>query len=547
MLGKSELRNVFENIAASIIRDHNIRVIPSNRCETDTKQRIFFPFNSEYFKGFDKNVLHGKLDHEICHILDERERKEQGQQTTGSILKKIKGAKLKILFNLYIDILMERTYSDRLVGISQNLRSHQLDSSRFLRERMKEGGGLTSFGILCCGILSVANGVEYDSWMPIEFHGFTTLFSEEIRRIDEMVIPLDALQLAKDTLKKMRKLNLINKREVNLEDHSEGIDFEFKIEDIDDLSKLVGNYIKDKYRELGGDYQPSENVLRFDKWKNAEEGTEKEYQKCVQLISDQTKVLKKRFILILKAKTKCKKIYGQLEGDFDNDELASFLVGNKDVYYRIKKGKKIDTAELILIDLSGSMGRNNVIQHTAYHARLALIALAQTNDFLKIPFEAIGFRNIYAVWTKPGRNNVRSVSFEYIIFKAFNELYSRTKRRFTSVSGRGDNVDGEAFVTAAKRLNKRREARKILTVISDGRPQCYGLSTSILENQLENNIKMVSNSGIEVFGVGVGPAAYCVKRFYRKENGARNIFVPNVSDFALEMCRERTKIFGGKR
>jgi cobaltochelatase CobT len=76
-----------------------------------------------------------------------------------------------------------------------------------------------------------------------------------------------------------------------------------------------------------------------------------------------------------------------------------------------------------------------------------------------------------------------------------------------------ENVDGESVLVAAMRLRSRKEARKIMIVLSDGQPACGGLRPA-LRHHLKRAVKEITQMGITVVGIGIQTDA--VKDYYPK-------------------------------
>ena len=80
-----------------------------------------------------------------------------------------------------------------------------------------------------------------------------------------------------------------------------------------------------------------------------------------------------------------------------------------------------------------------------------------------------------------------------------------------------ENIDGEAISWAFSRLNKRKEERKILMVISDGAPVDDSTlsvnSGDYLEKHLKKIVQFIENkSDIEILAIGIG---HDVSRYYK--------------------------------
>ena len=81
-----------------------------------------------------------------------------------------------------------------------------------------------------------------------------------------------------------------------------------------------------------------------------------------------------------------------------------------------------------------------------------------------------------------------------------------------------ENIDGEALKWAFNKMNKRKEDRKILMVISDGAPVDDSTLSVNTGNYLEKHLRGVINwieskSSIQLLAVGIG---HDVTRYYKR-------------------------------
>jgi cobalamin biosynthesis protein CobT len=243
---------------------------------------------------------------------------------------------------------------------------------------------------------------------------------------------------------------------------------------------------------------------------------------------------------LLKTRTEATEHYDRIEGELDSDMLYSVPLKNKRIFSQTTPGEAIDTAVSILIDESLSMCSGDRFEG----ARCMAIALGETLSALAIPFEVIGFDTVGMLHGSIGSRN-RTNSMNYRIFKSFDENYRAVKERFGSISYGGSNIDGEAVLAIAKRLASRRETRKILIVLSDGTPECYGLSRLVLKNHLREVVERVTASGIEVLGIGI--QTNCVREFYGAAQGANYIVVNDVNKLAIEVYKAFRAMLQGQR
>ena len=106
-----------------------------------------------------------------------------------------------------------------------------------------------------------------------------------------------------------------------------------------------------------------------------------------------------------------------------------------------------------------------------------------------------------------------------------------------------ENIDGEAISWAFNRLNKRKEERKILMVISDGAPVDDSTlsvnSGDFLEKHLKKSVKFIEEkTDIEILAIGIG---HDVSRYYN-----RAIKITDVNELGDVMISQLSTLFDKK-
>lgn len=215
------------------------------------------------------------------------------------------------------------------------------------------------------------------------------------------------------------------------------------------------------------------------------------------------------------------------EGWLDTGRLAR-VVANPTVPLTYKMERDIpfrDTIVTLLLDNSGSM-RGRPITLAAMSADI----LSRTLERCGVKVEILGFTTrawkggqSRDLWLKqgkppqPGRLN----DLRHIIYKAAEQPWRRGRQNLGLMLREGllkENIDGEALLWAQQRLLRRREARRILLVISDGAPvDDATLSVNAggyLEEHLRSVIQWIEQSGkTELLAIGIG---HDVTRYYRR-------------------------------
>ena len=215
-----------------------------------------------------------------------------------------------------------------------------------------------------------------------------------------------------------------------------------------------------------------------------------------------------------------------------------------------KKEKDIefkDTLVTILIDNSGSM-RGKPISVAAICADI----LSRTLERCLVKVEILGFTTKHwkggssrEKWMKNDKPNLpgRLNDLRHIIYKSADTQWRQAKNNMGLMLKEGllkENIDGEALKWAFNKMNKRKEDRKILMVISDGAPvDDSTLSTNTsdyLESNLKKTVKLIENkSDIELLAIGIG---HDVTRYYN-----RAVKITDVQDLGDVMINQLTDLF----
>ena len=237
------------------------------------------------------------------------------------------------------------------------------------------------------------------------------------------------------------------------------------------------------------------------------------------------------------------------EGVLDTSKLTRVIIDpfNSLSFKREKKTDFKDTLVTILIDNSGSM-RGKPISVASVCADI----LAKTLERCSVKVEVLGFTTKHwkggssrELWSNnnkpkfPGRLN----DLRHIIYKSADTPWRQSKKNMGLMLKEGllkENIDGEALRWAFSKMNKRKEERKILMVISDGAPvDDSTLSTNMsdyLESDLKTTVEAIEKlSDIELLAIGIG---HDVTRYYKKA-----VKITDVQDLGDVMINQLTDLF----
>ncbi len=237
------------------------------------------------------------------------------------------------------------------------------------------------------------------------------------------------------------------------------------------------------------------------------------------------------------------------EGILDAGRLARVVANpTTPLSFKVEKDTEFrDTCVTLLLDNSGSM-RGRPISIAAICADV----LARTLERCQVKVEILGFTT--KAWKggmarekwlaegrplQPGRLN----DLRHIIYKSADAPWRRTRPNLGLMMKEGllkENIDGEALEWAHRRMTARREARKILMVISDGAPvDDSTLSVNpanYLEKHLRDVIAMIERrKAVELLAIGIG---HDVTRYYD-----RAVTITDVEQLAGAMTEQLAGLF----
>jgi cobaltochelatase CobT len=237
------------------------------------------------------------------------------------------------------------------------------------------------------------------------------------------------------------------------------------------------------------------------------------------------------------------------EGVLDAGRLARVVANpTTPLSFKVEKDTEFrDTVVTLLLDNSGSM-RGRPISIAAICADV----LARTLERCSVKVEVLGFTTrawkggqSREAWLGEGRPQLpgRLNDLRHIIYKSADAPMRRTRDNLGLMMKEGllkENIDGEALEWAHKRLVNRREARKILMVISDGAPvDDSTLSVNpanYLEKHLRDVIQMVERrKQVELLAIGIG---HDVTRYYD-----RAVTITDVDQLAGAMTEQLAALF----
>ena len=215
-----------------------------------------------------------------------------------------------------------------------------------------------------------------------------------------------------------------------------------------------------------------------------------------------------------------------LSSRYLTDTIASIRGGQDPRRAFDRKGVTVDLTMscAIVLDESGSMDIRRA------DATRILVALTEPLDALQCPTFVLGFRNgaplsyglaAFGIQTAPdGTVSHRRHPVFYDVFKGFNERFNAVRWRFANTKALGSTPLADGIQFALNALSYRKEAHRILFVVTDGEPDPGTLPV------IRHQIRLAKEAGVQIIGIGVGEDAKYVKTCF-----IDHVWSDNVSEF----------------
>ena len=333
------------------------------------------------------------------------------------------------------------------------------------------------------------------------------------------------------------------------ESDQEGEEIEIEDKSKSDLKRHLKNNLGDlKYKFYTDEFDEiikAEELEKQDELERLRKNLDQQLLQLKNFISKLANKLQRKLL----AKQNRSWSFDLEEGLLDTSKLPRIIM---DPFNSLsfKKEKDIefkDTLVTILIDNSGSM-RGKPISVAAICADI----LARTLERCSVKVEILGFTTKHwkggssrERWMKNDKPNLpgRLNDLRHIIYKSADTPWRQAKNNMGLMLKEGllkENIDGEALKWAHNKMNRRKEERKILMVISDGAPvDDSTLSTNTsdyLESNLKKTVKWIENkTNIELLAIGIG---HDVTRYYNHA-----IKITDVQDLGDVMINQLTDLF----
>ena len=586
---KNEILEIFKtaigSTAKSLSNTDEVEVSFGNKNINSEKVSIRLPEIEQIDNKINYNQIRAIADSESLKLRFSDNSIFKSFEPEGNISKK--------LYEIAEKIRYEKLGSDQFNGVKNNINKYYQERVNSLDFKSSEDKIVGSFeNYLRCKLLKTKNNKELEKKLKSFKKDIDTQFKNKIEELNKfahdqtqynsIISDLITDMSLDETLEEDNKTEEENKdkkqndpknqeqkaekqdqehQEMSIESGMPDLENQTKESDQDgeeiEIEDQSSTELRKNVKKSLGDLKYKSYTEEFDEIVKAEDLENEEELSRLRKNLDQQLLQLKNFISKLANKLQRKLLAKQNrswdfdleEGLLDTSKLPRIIMDpfNSLSFKKEKDVEFKDTLVTILIDNSGSM-RGKPISVAAICADI----LARTLERCAVKVEILGFTTKHwkggssrEKWMKndkpsfPGRLN----DLRHIIYKSADTPWRQAKLNMGLMLKEGllkENIDGEALKWAYNKMNRRKEERKILMVISDGAPvDDSTLSTNssdYLETNLKNTVKWIENkTNIELLAIGIG---HDVTRYYNQA-----IKITDVQDLGDVMINQLTDLF----
>tara|TARA_B100002019_G_scaffold87348_1_gene75698 strand:+ start:9893 stop:11983 length:2091 start_codon:yes stop_codon:yes gene_type:complete len=274
--------------------------------------------------------------------------------------------------------------------------------------------------------------------------------------------------------------------------------------------------------------------------------TRKEFAEYKTELGARVATMRRKFEQALITKTRSEWVGGRT-GKLDVRRRGVGIMRADDkIFRKLEEADAIDTCVTLLVDCSGSMRHNDRIVTAAKTA----IAIATALDGAGIPVEVLGHTAIEHPDNKVDREArygagywARRDAVRIFEFKTFDKPMRQCVAEMGAI-GRmslAHNADPDAYRMVGHRLAKRTEARKVMMVLADGRPEhVTDLTDHELSQETRRAVQTCADMGIDMVGIGIQYSG--LKEFFPDY-----VIVRSMDDLSREVMDRLAKLLLGNR
>ena len=528
-----ELETTLEKVSRILTRKYGMRLVcEGSSCKTDGNT-IYLPALPEDVPDDLLGAIRGWCDHEVAHAL-------YTQTELGPTFQEEHGKRAFAILNSLEDARIEARLSEDYPGSRLNLE----EAFGFVSDNAEKfRGGSDLFRDFASALYLRASGRDDPRWIPPAAYRLADEVQDELSHFPECQSTEEVADVAQAIWEKVRdRVTEEEEEEDSSRRESEsdegqgespdpeknpldgdpgdsegqpqqGATAEMPGEQGGSPMEALGSLIEEEVRRTEGQDAGKYRVYtrKHDTVEVPEQDPDFDYRAEMDQLKSYTAGLRRKLLQTLLGVQRIRWLRDKTRGKLDPAALhrvASHTSGH--VFRQVRQKKGGNTACTLLIDVSASMRGTQIDL-----CRKMALVFAETLATLGFPTEIIAFSTLdrdlrYEVARKKGvsedelaRQYSRLVPLYHGLFKQFGEPWKQAAPRLGNLRSKCLTPLGESLLFAARRMKSRREKRKVLFCLTDGKPVTGAWDESITFAHACQAVKKVTRAGVEPVAIGI--------------------------------------------
>lgn len=535
-LNTNSLETVFEKVARSLSEKFGITVVfQGDRCCTNGKT-IFLPSLPDELPRELLMVIRGWIDHESAHIIFSTDMK------LATDLQRVHGPDAFFVFNIIEDARVEAAVTKRFSGSGFNLRMCYAEAAARAREEADKAA-LPPLRQFAFAVYACVNSAAYPDFVEQDMCEITDELAPLLRRAPVCADSQAAAVIALKVWEKIRERIKPEKRNSTATpEHTDKTDLVnsasakpsgkagSKSEDappngvdpnrlentplcrgiIGDIAESIGRSIS-TYSRSSRSYRvwstEGDRVLR------ARDQSSRSHPERMREVMPLVSGVRQKLLQSLLAEPKARWLGDQERGAVNPRSLHRLALsdsgGQQRIFRQRIRVKRLRTAVALLLDESQSMAGVKLLL-----AKNTAMVFCEALSRLNIPSSVIGFSTARDTLEKRAaeqtgmavdelRSAFRLAPLRHTVYKRFDESFAKVSGKMEGIAARSMTPLGESMLFAARELLRRPEERKVLFVMTDGKPVVGINPEDVTFAHAKHSIARIEKAGINVALVGI--------------------------------------------
>lgn len=563
-LSTNGLETALEKVARSLSEKFGINVIfQGDRCCTNGKT-IFLPSLPDDLPHDTLMVIRGWLDHESAHILFQSDMELAGR------FQKTYGSAAFCVLNILEDARVEAAVSKRFVGSGFNLRACYTEAAS-KAQADAEKVPLPLLRQLAFAVHAFVNDLPYQNFVEQTARELVDELAPLIRQAPACASTREIESIALRVWERIRSLVEAEEATQQAVKPRGGTSQTAPADPCAPASGrtkgkgkanqqggpatdtihqgIIGGMAADIAQTISGHARANQSYriwsTAYDKVSLGYYQSGRSHQDRMRDIMPLVSGVRQKLLQSLLAEPKARWLGDQEQGAVNPRCLHRLALPHSEQHRRIFrqriKTKRLRTAVTLLVDESNSMGCNKLrlAENTA-------MVFCEALSRLNIPTSVIGFSTMNYTLEKMAskqmgvsaadvKNRFRLHPLCHTVYKRFGEPFAKVSGRMEGMSAKSITPLGESMLFAARQLANRPEERKVLFVMTDGKPVAGLDPEEITFAHAKRAITRIEKAGIDVALVGIMEP--CVSLLHH-----RSVVVPSLDQLPRTVMNQLQSI-----